>query len=77
MRTAFLIVWCGLWFAWSVIMLVRNNTVWKYRMKKINEDQFEFLYDVTYESMYWRFWKPCDSFYREWLLKQQADKATN
>jgi len=65
----------------SVIVIIRNNQVYKYRMKildlvfaqamrDVREGRdpiwrYDAMRDVSYESMLYQFWKPLDSFWDE------------
>lgn len=65
----------------SVLLMIRNNQVYKYRMKildlvfaqamrDVREGRdpiwrYDAMRAVSYDRMIWQFWKPLDSFWDE------------
>lgn len=41
---------------WTVLMLIRNEWVYRTRMRWIGEDVYRFERTVEYKTMVWRFW---------------------
>lgn len=41
---------------WTVLMLIRNEWVYRTRMRWISEDVYKFERAVEYKTMVWRFW---------------------
>lgn len=75
------IIMCGLVLFSCVIMLIRNQKVFKYKMKLLRQVsyaakrdinlghnwkwRYDYFESVGYNQMMKKFWKPLDSFYRD------------
>lgn len=76
---------------WCVIELIRNNRVFKYRITILDrvsvaaksdlkkDRDYTWRYDafivVNYEKMVFKFWKPLDSFYKDFSFLDPAAKG--